>query len=128
MNWDSFLSFIQKKEKNTVKFFGSNCSSDDFGSIVTAFANTKGGFVVIGFDINNYHLTGSTITKEWVDKLLQSFCTPKIEYEFFTIEKLRKSLGLDRNLQLKKMKRRLLSFQFPKIMINHIIFMTNVTF
>jgi len=75
-----------------IKFFGSNCQSDDFGAIVTAFANTKGGYIVIGFDRNNYHLTGTEISKEWVDNLIKSFCVPKIEYECFEIEKNEKRI------------------------------------
>ena len=87
MNWDSFLNFIKKSAQNEVKFFGSNCQSDDFGAIVTAFANTKGGYVVIGFDRNNYHLTGTEISVDWIDNLIKSFCSPKVEYECFEIEK-----------------------------------------
>lgn len=87
MNWDSFLNFIKNSATNEVKFFGSRCKSDDFGTIVTAFANTKGGYIVIGFDKNNYHLTGTDHSVEWVNNLIQTYCLPKIEYECFQIEK-----------------------------------------
>lgn len=92
MNWDGFLNFIKKSAHNEVKFFGSSCQSDDFGAIVTAFANTKGGYIVIGFDRNNYHLTGTEISRDWIDNLIKSFCVPKIEYECFEIEKNEKKI------------------------------------
>lgn len=87
MNWDSFLSFIRNSASNEVKFFGSKCKSDDFGAILTAFANTKGGYIVIGFDNNNYHLTGTDLSPEWVNNLVKSYCVPKIEFECFQVEK-----------------------------------------
>lgn len=87
MTWDSILHLIKKGDSVQSKFFGTINHMDELGPTLTAMANTKGGDIVIGFDIKNYHLIGTKIDRNWIESLLRSNCTPMPEVSLQFIEK-----------------------------------------
>ncbi len=92
MNWNEFLSLIRSGEGPSVKFFSSLTSEDQLGPILTAFANTSGGTVVVGFDVNNYHLNGTELDLSWVESLINTYCVPKISLSVKFLEKNEKNI------------------------------------
>ena len=77
MDWNFVLNYLRQGDSYEAKFFGSITSLDDFGQTLVAMANTKGGYIFIGVDVNNYHLKGTDVDRSFVDSVIQQFCTPK---------------------------------------------------
>ncbi len=94
MVWEDFLSVIKEGESYTSKFFPSIESEDHLGPTLTAMANTKGGDIIIGFDIKNYHLRGTTLTRQWLNNLINSYCSPKPEIDIKFLEKNENSVAI----------------------------------
>lgn len=87
MFWDDFLTLIKDGENYNSKFFASINEEDELGPTLIAMANTKGGHIAIGFDIKNYHLRGTPLTRDWLNNLIKSYCNPQPEIDVSIIEK-----------------------------------------
>ena len=87
MNWDNLIKVMKNGENNTTKFFGKSVYSDDIGSTIVAMANTKGGSIYIGIDINNYHLYGVNQSVETIQTQINSHCRPPLRIITDNIEK-----------------------------------------
>ena len=92
MKWQDFLKMTRKGEGYESKFFSVLKSEDELGPALTGMANTRGGRIVIGFDVHNYHLTGTNITEDWVKQLIEDHCTPKPTVRVSFVEKNDKSI------------------------------------
>ena len=79
MEWNDLLEFMKSGNTITTKFFGIVEDHDDIGPSLVAMANTKGGHLIIGVDVKNYHLVGTEINREWVTSLIKKCCNPKPE-------------------------------------------------
>ena len=87
MDWNQLLSHIQAGEQDTVKFIREVHMPDDLGAAIVALANTKGGKCFIGIDIINYHLFGSNIDQEWIESMIQIYCSPSFDVDIDVIFK-----------------------------------------
>jgi len=92
MQWEDFLVFMRKGNTNSIKFFAANQSIDNIGSVLTAMANTKGGFLFLGFDLKNYHLVGSQLERSDIEKLIKIHCNPYPVIKLDSIERLDKEV------------------------------------
>lgn len=92
MNWQDFLELTRKGEDYETKFLGSVYHQDDLGPALTGMANTRGGRIIIGFDVHNYHLTGTDLDANWVNQLVSDFCTPKPTVDIQFVKKNDKSI------------------------------------
>lgn len=90
MDWQSFVQLFQKGENNKLKFFKSERSDNHIATTVVAMANTSGGDIFIGFDINNCHLVGVHQDASWWQSYLSKHCSHDIDFsisELFRNEK-----------------------------------------
>ena len=77
MQWSRLLEYIQQGEDYKSKFIRQVIHDDQLGPTLVAMANTNGGKVIIGFDINNYHLVGTDISEKFITHLITNHCYPQ---------------------------------------------------
>ena len=87
MDWFELLSHMRQGNSSTRRFFSELQFEDDLGSLIVAYANTSGGFFFIGVDVKNYHLSGTSIGREWVDLILRTHCKKTINLTLSYVEK-----------------------------------------
>lgn len=94
MNWQEFLQIARKGEGYELKFFGTLYEEDELGPALTGMANTRGGRIIIGFDVHNYHLVGTDLDQKWLENLLKKSCSPQPMVKLDFIEKNDKRIML----------------------------------
>ena len=78
---DNISSILQAGENSTVEFKTSIRGLNAFPQIISAFANTEGGIIIIGYDERNRSLIGTSdnefeIVKSWIStNNLTDVCT-----------------------------------------------------
>jgi len=87
MFWNEFLNYMKKGNTNATKFFGAEQNFDDVGAVITAMANAQGGFIFLGFDLRNYHLLGSKLDSQDIEKLIKIHCNPYPKIKLDTLIK-----------------------------------------
>lgn len=87
MNWTDLLSHMQHGNSSTRKFFPELHFEDDLGPLIVSYSNTSGGFFFIGVDVKNYHLSGTSISREWIHLILKTHCNKPIDLELNYVEK-----------------------------------------
>lgn len=92
MEWHDLIALTQQPAKYDVRYFSTIHTEDELGPSLVALANTKGGWVIIGFDIQNYHLVGTTHDQKWVESLIAQYCNPQPIVRVSTIEKNDKTI------------------------------------
>jgi len=91
-NWESLLQLIQKGNSATTQFISQVDNDNQIGPTIVALANANGGTIVIGIDLTNYHLIGTSITEEWLKNLTTTHCSPQIQFKLTEINKNDKTL------------------------------------
>ncbi|RAP36112.1 hypothetical protein DID80_05725 [Candidatus Marinamargulisbacteria bacterium SCGC AAA071-K20] len=79
MEWQNFLSYVNKGESKQLKFLGDVSSAENLGHLLVAMANTSGGKIFLGFDVKNYHFKGTELNREFIHDILDTHITPKLE-------------------------------------------------
>jgi predicted HTH transcriptional regulator len=92
MNWDTLIDVMKNGENNTIKFFGNSTLNHELGEAIVAMANTKGGQIYLGIDINNYHLYGFNDSEKEVMKFLSDHCRPALTFNIASIDKSGKKI------------------------------------
>jgi len=87
LDWTTLLTYMREGESPTRKFYTSIDSEDEIGPTITALANTDGGKFFIGIDLKNYHLWGTSISREWLALVVKNNCSDDIELTIDFIEK-----------------------------------------
>jgi len=82
LDWDTLLGLIETSRTSPdIRFITEVTSESDIIPTITALANTHGGKIIIGMDIKNLHLVGTTVTEEWLKKVVKKICTPFIHFD-----------------------------------------------
>ena len=92
MNWDTLIDVMKSGENNMIKFFGNSEINHEVGEAIVAMANTKGGQIYLGIDINNYHLYGFNDSEKTVLKFLIDNCRPTLQLNVASIDKSGKKI------------------------------------
>lgn len=81
MDWHDLLNLHRNpKKRELLHFLKEVSSADDFCPTVTAFANSKGGSILIGVDFNNFHLRGANdVDENWIVSSIKTQCHSEIE-------------------------------------------------
>jgi len=88
MEWEELVRFFQQGENEHTVFIPMLQNEKDLGPSLVAFSNKKnGGQIVIGVDIVNYHLIGTSIDQKWIESLIQNFCNPVFNVKIDTINR-----------------------------------------
>lgn len=90
MDWITLLSYVRQKESSDLKFFPKISNVADMGSTISAMLNHKGGHIFLGMDNRNFHLIGTSFSKEEVDSLCSSFIQPSCQLDVSFINRLDK--------------------------------------
>jgi len=90
MDWITLLSYVRQKENSDLKFFPQISNVTDIGSTISGMLNHKGGHIFLGMDNRNFHLIGTTFSKENVDSLCDSFIQPSCQLDVSFINRLDK--------------------------------------
>jgi predicted HTH transcriptional regulator len=61
MNWNDILDNIRKGNTETSLFISQVTTPEDLGPQIVALATHMGGKIIIGIDLINYHLIGTTL-------------------------------------------------------------------
>ncbi|MDA1353546.1 MAG: putative DNA binding domain-containing protein [bacterium] len=80
MDWNDLLNLHRNPNKRELLHLLKEVNSaDDFCPTATAFANSKGGSILIGVDFNNFHLRGANdVDEQWIIKSIEEKCQPSI--------------------------------------------------
>lgn len=93
MEWEELLHFFQIGENEHTVFIPTIQNEKDLGPTLVAFSNKKnGGQIVIGVDIVNYHLIGTSIDQKWIESLIQNFCNPVFNVKIDSINRNEKTI------------------------------------
>ena len=92
--WQRIIELLKQGEGETVEFKKNLLDASDLLKDVVALANTKGGEMVLGIDDKNGHLIGETVSREWIEAVLSTKCTPKIHLDIQVMEKAEKTIFL----------------------------------
>jgi predicted HTH transcriptional regulator len=87
LNWTDLLTYMREGESSTRKFFSHIDDVDELGSTIVALANTDGGMFFVGIDLKNYHLWGTSISREWIEITLKKNCSEQVELDIHFIER-----------------------------------------
>jgi len=90
MDWITLLSYVRQKESSDLKFFPQVSHVTDMGPTISGMLNHKGGYIFLGMDNRNFHLIGTSFSKEEVDSLCESFIQPSCHLEVSFINRLEK--------------------------------------
>lgn len=71
MDWKKFLEIIRGKDPNMLVCKAAVRTDTDFMRDLVALANTKGGHIVVGLDLLNFHLRGIQESPEWYAELIK---------------------------------------------------------
>jgi predicted HTH transcriptional regulator len=93
MSWSEIIQLMREGESQTVEFIRRIKNSDQLGKIITAFANYKGGSLILGLDDKNGHLIGEDITKDWIEDVCHK-CTPIPRINVSEVQRAGKTLFL----------------------------------
>ncbi len=91
MDWQTILSYTQKHEESII-FKSTIQVEEELGPLLIALANTKGGKIIIGFDNNNFHLSGTDISQDWIETLITEYCSPLFGIEIEEVKKNDKTI------------------------------------
>jgi predicted HTH transcriptional regulator len=80
-DWDTLLNYIHAGNTANNRFITQVDSEGDLSPIIAAMANTTGGRIIIGMDIKNLHLIGTTVNETWVKSVVKKMCTPYIHLD-----------------------------------------------
>ncbi len=80
-DWDTLLSYIHQGNSGNNRFISQVETEENLSPIIAALANTSGGRIIIGMDIKNLHLIGTTVTEPWVKSIVKKMCTPYIHLD-----------------------------------------------
>jgi len=69
VNKKEILNLIKNQESEAVEFKKSLQLKDEIGEAVSAFSNTKGGTIIVGFDEDKDEITGVEIGKKTIEDL-----------------------------------------------------------
>ncbi|MFC1771284.1 RNA-binding domain-containing protein [Candidatus Margulisiibacteriota bacterium] len=92
MSWEKLLESTRTGETEQLKFLSKIDSDDDLGALIVAMANTNGGTIYLGLDINNYHLIGSDADINFPNYLCEKFCQPYLQVTTTKINKNSKDI------------------------------------
>lgn len=90
MDWITLLSYVRQKESSDLKFFPKISNVADMGPTISAMLNHKGGHIFLGMDNRNFHLIGTSFSKEELDSLCASFIQPSCQLDVSFINRLEK--------------------------------------
>ena len=86
MKWSDIVQLIQSGDSVSTKFFKNADDVGPLGQVITAFANTIGGLVVVGIDRANLHFLGSTLSDAQIADLLKEI-SPSVSVTVSSVEK-----------------------------------------
>ncbi len=92
MNWSDLIELTKNGNTTTVHVVPTLNSIADIAPDIISLANTKGGKLVIGLDIKNYHLLGSDINSKWLEDHLKATCSPGFPVKLDTLTRHDKSI------------------------------------
>jgi len=92
MEWSMVLEYMRSGVNDTTAFFGHYFDVRDLGKRIAAMANTRGGKIVLGVDLNNYHFLGVEFEEDMILDLVDEACQPTIHLELDTIFRDEKKL------------------------------------
>ena len=78
MEWATIISYMREGDNRTTKFFGSFPDSDVFGHCLVAMASTRGGKIILGIDLANYHMVGVDMDQSDLISFINTHCKPII--------------------------------------------------
>ena len=79
MSWEKIVQLMGMGEGQNVEFKKTLLNSNDLAKDIVAFANAKGGYIVLGIDDKNGHLVGETASKEWILAIASSKCNQALQ-------------------------------------------------
>jgi len=79
MEWKDVLVGFKNGQSDTTKFIAVITTPEELGPTLVGMANSKGGTIFIGIDIKNYHLWGTKLDREWVDKMVACTIRPQLD-------------------------------------------------
>lgn len=91
-DWAYILKLMRGGESDQVKFFGRLVTDQLLGSVISGMANSNGGLIIIGIDVVNYHLVGSPVDINWVNKAVLSQLEPNLSIRIDRIKRDEKEL------------------------------------
>jgi predicted HTH transcriptional regulator len=87
MDWDKIIEDISIGTSTKMIFLSKVDLDDDLGPYIVAMANSQGGKIYIGLDIYNVHLIGTDVNEDWINKICQNLCNPKLTIQTITFTK-----------------------------------------
>jgi len=87
MQWSEVLDLIRQGTTLQLQFLKGVESEAELGPLIVAMGNTQGGVIVVGIDIKNYHLVGTSITEASLSEMIQSLCRPFFEIDVQKIKR-----------------------------------------
>ncbi len=86
MNWTDIVTLIPSGDTLTTRFVKRVTDPSELAQIITAFANTIGGKIIIGLDRANLHFVGSTLSEPQLHEV-QSAIFPSVSVSMVPILK-----------------------------------------
>ena len=87
MQWTDFIQLINSQDANALVTVPIVDKAEDLLPSLVALANTNGGYIIIGFDLNNYHLRGMSQAVAWYIDGLKQVCEYPFDYKYDTVER-----------------------------------------
>jgi predicted HTH transcriptional regulator len=80
IQWTDLLQHLQQGNGPSTRFYKVTPSCEELGQVIGAMANSKGGLIVLGIDIKNYHMTGSQLDVKELKQFAQAHIRPLIDF------------------------------------------------
>lgn len=87
MLWTDVLSCLQRGNSESQRLIKSVDDVQELGPIIAGFANHKGGIIILGMDVKNYHLLGTSLDSKTVADMVEAQCTPAVVLEMNSIRR-----------------------------------------
>ena len=92
MEWSMVLGYMRGGSNDSTAFFGHYFDMCDLGQKIVGMANSRGGKIVLGVDLNNYHFLGVDIEEEDILDFVEQSCKPILHLELDIIMRDAKKL------------------------------------
>lgn len=85
-SWSEFIRLVNDNTQKIV-YLPEIANSQEAAQQLVQLANTKGGKLIIGFDLNNLQLRGITFDPRWLKAALHKHCKPAIAFDMKYLNK-----------------------------------------